>query len=67
MPDSKDALPPNLVKSQSREIGCYNDCIALKFDRHLGSAAAEVPVKFQSEWNCKNPNLGAPRLHDILR
>ena len=30
-------LSPNLVKSRSHEIGCYNDCIALKFDRHLGS------------------------------
>ena len=24
-----DVLPPNLVKSRSREIGCYNDRIAL--------------------------------------
>ena len=36
-------LPQNLVKSRSREIGCYNDSIALKFDRHLDSAAVEVP------------------------
>ena len=35
-----DVLPPNLVESRSREIGCYNDRIALKFDRHLGSPAA---------------------------
>ena len=41
-----DVLPPNLVKSRSREIGCCNDRITLNFDRHLGSAAAEVPVKF---------------------
>ena len=30
-----------------REIGFYDDRIVLKiFDRHLDSAAAEVPVKF---------------------
>ena len=48
-------LPPNLVKSQSREIGRYNDHIALKFDRHLGSAATELLVKFQSDWESLNP------------
>ena len=35
------------IKSRSRDIWCYNDRNALKFDRHLDSAAAEVPVKFQ--------------------
>ena len=25
------------MKSRSREIGCYNYCITLKFDRHLDS------------------------------
>ena len=38
--------------SLSLEIGCYNDCIALKIDRNLSSAAAEVPVKCQSDWKC---------------
>ena len=33
-----DVFPPNLVKSRCREIGCYNDRIALPFDKHLGSA-----------------------------
>ena len=37
-------IVPNLVKSGSREIGCRNGHIALKFDRHLGSSAAEVPT-----------------------
>ena len=41
-----DVLPQDLVKSPSREIGCYNDLIALTFDRYLGSSAAELPVKF---------------------
>ena len=57
-----DVLLPNLVKSRSRAIGDCNDRIALKYDRHLSSAAAEVPVKFQNEWKSLNPNLAASRL-----
>ena len=30
---------------ESREIGCYNGRIALKFDRYLSSAAAKVPLR----------------------
>ena len=41
------------MKSRSREFGCYNDRIGLKFDRHLGSAA----VKFQSRRKSLNPRL----------
>ena len=41
-------LPLNPMKSRSTEIGCYNDRIALKFDRHLSNAAVVVPVKFVS-------------------
>ena len=41
-----DVLPTNIVKSRHREIQCYNDRTPLKFDSHLGSAAAEVPVKY---------------------
>ena len=52
---------PNLVKSWSRAIGCYDDVIALKFDKQLGSAAAEVCVKFQSDWKRLNLNLAALR------
>ena len=54
--------PPFTARSRSREIRYYNDRIALKFDRHLGSAAAEVPVKFQSDWKSLYPNLAASRL-----
>ena len=41
--------------------------ITLKLDRDLGSgsAAAEMPVKFQSDW--KSLNLAASRIHEILR
>ena len=53
--------------SRSLEIGCYNYRITLKFDRHLVSTAAEVPVKFQSDWKSLNPILVASRLHEILR
>ena len=63
----RDVLPQDLVKSRSREIGCCNNPVALKFDRHLGSDAAESPVKFQSDWKSLNPNLAASRRYDILR
>ena len=56
-----DVLLSNLVKSRSREIGCYNDYIVLIFGRLLGSAAAEVHVKFHSDWRSLNPNLAASR------
>ena len=39
----------------------------MKFGRQFGSVAAEVPVKFQSDWKSLNPNLAASRLHEILR
>ena len=43
----KGVLPLDLVKSSSREIRIYTFSIVLIFDRHLGSAAAEMPIKFQ--------------------
>ena len=43
----KDVLPPNLMKSRSCEIWCYNDRVALKFDRHLGISASRDPVVWQ--------------------
>ena len=60
-----DVLPPNIVKSRSCEIGCCNVRIALKFDMHLGNAAAEVS-KFQSDWKSLNSNLALSRLHEYL-
>ena len=62
-----DVLLPNLMKSQSREIGCYNAHIALKFDRHLDSAAFGVSVKFLGNWKSLNLNLAASRFYKILR
>ena len=61
-----DVSPHTPVKSRSREIGCYDDPIALQFGRHLGSAVAEVTVKLQSDWKSLNPNLAASRHHEIL-
>ena len=43
-----DVLLQDLVKPRSREIGCFSDRIALKFDSHLDSA--DVSVKCQSDW-----------------
>ena len=40
--------------------------IALKFDKHLGSCAAEVPVKFQSDAIIQTTDLTAWRLNEIL-
>ena len=39
----------------------------MKFDRHIGSIAAEVSVKFQSDRTILNSNLAASRLYEILR
>ena len=55
------------VRSRSHKIGTFNCRIALKFDRHIGSTAAEVPVKFQSDRTILNTNLAASRLYEILR
>ena len=63
----KDVFSWDLVKSRSHEIGTLNCRIALKFDRHIGSTAAEVPVKFQSDRIILNTNLAASRLNEILR
>ena len=48
------------------QIGGYNDRIILKFDRHLGSAAAEGREKLQSDWKSLNPNVWVSKFHDIL-
>ena len=40
---------------------------ALKFDRQFGSATAELPVKFQSDWISLNMNGDASKFQDILR
>ena len=61
----KVVLSSDLVKSRSHEIDTLNCRIALTFDRHIGSNAAEVPVKFQSDRTILNTNLAATRFHEI--
>ena len=63
MPSNKTSYT---LKSWSHEIGCYNDHIALKFDRHHGNIIAKVPVKFQSVLKSLKLNLAALRLNEIL-
>ena len=67
MESHKKNLTQALVKYRSRDIGCYDNRTALKFDRHLGSAAAKVPVKTQSDCKRFNTKLTALRLHGILQ
>ena len=54
------------VVSKPRDPGS-DFSVALKFGRHLGSSAAEMPVKFQSDMTIITSNLAASRLHDIWR
>ena len=39
----------------------------MKFDRHIGSSAADVPVELKSDTIIQTTNLAALRLHEILR
>ena len=47
----------------SRKIGCFNYPITFIFDRHIGNAVAEVPLKFLSNWKSLDANLAASRLN----
>ena len=58
-------LLQNLVKCRSREIRVLTSPIALKFDRHIGSSATEMPVKFQNDTISITSNLAASRLREI--
>ena len=44
----------------------YMIMIVSLWDRHLGNVAAEVPVKFQSDWISMDPNPAASKFHEIL-
>ena len=65
--DRTDVLSQDLVKTQDREIHILTFWIALKFDRHLGSTTAEMPVKFESDLIIITPDLAPSRLDEILR
>ena len=60
-----DVLPQDLVKPRCREIRVYTFSMALIFDRHLGSNAAEMPVKFQGDTFIITSYLVASRIHEI--
>ena len=60
-----DVLPQDLMKSPSREILVEILPIALKFNRHLGSRAAEMPIIFQSDTINITSNLAASRLYEM--
>ena len=47
------------------EIRVLTSLIALKFDRHIGSSATEMPVKFQNDTISITSNLAASRLREI--
>ena len=44
---------------------CYNILIAFKFDRYLGSSAAKIPVKFESN-QALSTDLRALRVGKVL-
>ena len=61
-----DVLSYNPVKTRGREICVYNGAISLKFDRRIGSDAAEGLLKFQSDAIIQSCILAASRFHEIL-
>ena len=61
----RDVLRQDFVNSPRHDIGCYNDRIAPKFDRHLGSDAACQISKVIGKVKTRISRL--PRLHEILR
>ena len=52
-----DVLTPNLVKSPSREIECYNYGFVM-----LQRCMSNLSLT----WDCLNPNIAAVKLHEIL-
>ena len=52
---------------EATRLEIWNHHIALKYDRRLSSMAAEVHVKFYSDWTILNSNLTASRLCEILQ
>ena len=63
----KNVLPQDLLKFRSREIRVYTFPIALKLNKHLGSSAAEMPVKFQSDAIIIVANLADSIIFEILQ
>ena len=60
--ETKRHLVTKSHEVSKHQNGAWNNCINLKYDRNLGSIAAEMPVKFQSDWTPLNPYLAALRV-----
>ena len=60
--DGRHVTAVNLPKSRSHEIGCYSDRIAVKFDRHYGSATFQNSERLEK---FKPKSLGL-ELHRIF-
>ena len=60
-----DVLSQDPVTSRSREIRVYTFPVALKFGTHLGSYAADMPIKFQRDTVIITSNITASRFHEI--
>ena len=60
-----EGLQQDLMKFRSHEIWVYTFPITLKFDRHLSSWAAEMPVNFQIDIIIITSNLRAWRLNEV--
>ena len=58
--------PNRCLAARSREASKPRDS-GLNFCRHLGSTAAKIPVKFQSDTITITPNLAASKLREIWR
>ena len=54
-------------KLEATEFDTLNNSIVLKFEMRIGSSAASVPVKFQSDRTNLHTNLAATRLCEILQ
>ena len=57
-------LPTHICVTRPQWVKTFP--IALKFDRHLDSSAAEMPAKFQSDMIIITSNFAASRYHEIL-
>ena len=61
-----EVLLQDLVKARRPYFGCYSDRIGVKFGRYLGSAAAKMLIRLQSNRKSLNPNLEASKPNEIL-
>ena len=62
-----DSLLQNPLNLEAARLGFILFSIALKFDRHIGNSAAEMPVQFQSDTMIMTSNRATLRLHEIWR